>query len=136
MPKMYVKKNGKDNLVVSGLDIVFDVIGSAPPTQIKFTCPGFSVRMLRALNRKIWIKHFVSIFPADWRLQEERVRLPEGPGQLHHEGVRQAGPEEGRTLWLICETSLTSARKKGIIKANIDWIYLPRPPSYHEIHSC
>ena len=88
--------------------------------------------MLRALNRKIWIKHFVSIFPADWRLQEERVRLPEGPGQLHHEGVRQAGPEEGRTLWLICETS---ARKKGIIKANINWIYLPRPPSYHVIQT-
>ena len=41
---MYVKKNGKDNLVVAGLDIVFDVVGSSPPTQIKFTCPGFSVR--------------------------------------------------------------------------------------------
>ena len=49
-------------------------------------------------------KPLSSHFPADWRLQEERVRLPEGPGQLHHEGVRQAGPEEGRPIRMMCET--------------------------------
>ena len=42
---MYVYKNGKDDLLVSGFDIVFDVIGSSPATQIKFTCPGFAVRV-------------------------------------------------------------------------------------------
>ena len=56
---MYVKKNGKDNLVVSGFDIVFDVIGSSPPTQIKFTCPGFSVRMMLALKDRFNENFFV-----------------------------------------------------------------------------
>jgi len=40
---MYVFKNGKDNLLVSGFDIVFDVIGSSPATQIKYMCPGFAL---------------------------------------------------------------------------------------------
>ena len=50
---MYVYKNGKDDLLVSGFDIVFDVIGSSPATQIKFTCPGFAVRVSNnKLHRK------------------------------------------------------------------------------------
>lgn len=44
-PKMYISKNGKDDLLVSSFDIVFDVIGSSPATQIKFTCPGVAVRV-------------------------------------------------------------------------------------------
>ena len=57
---MYVYKNGKDDLLVSGFDIVFDVIGSSPATQIKFTCPGFAVRVSNvALAKKVISLNFL-----------------------------------------------------------------------------
>ena len=66
---MYVIKNGKDNLLVSGLDIVFDVIGSSPAKQIKFMCPGFAVRVWNRTSeitrRSNWILHRKRSIPYD-----------------------------------------------------------------------
>ena len=64
---MYVFKNGKDNLLVSGFDIVFDVIGSSPATQIKYMCPGFAVR--------VWNKKNEVTRRSNWILQQNYMQL-------------------------------------------------------------
>ena len=113
MPSMYIFKNGKDDLIVSTFEIVFDIIGSAPAKQIRFTCtgppaargnlPGFRVSLIILNLLKCHNVELFNIYiSVDWRLQEERVWLQGRLDQLLPNRVRSPAKEKRRSLWMKC----------------------------------